>query len=102
MKIKIYHRPALHEVDDPKLVYEFETKGNDTMPLEEVFLLFNSYPYEKGMDDEPDVLRPDHPYYAQVVEYRSRHLRSLSVGDQVQIEDVLFAVLPIGWKTIQP
>lgn len=75
-------------------VFEYEVPDDSAVDvnrqLEEAFRLFN-------VGDDPDFGVPDRTALA----YRSRKLRSLSVGDVVQVGDTAHACESRGWAPVE-
>jgi len=87
-RVNIYH--AGFGGDPDKVVYSYvDEQGRfDKDICETAFELFNA-PLELIKDDKE---------YFIATDYRSKRLRSLSVGDIVQVDEVKWVCLPFGWQ----
>ena len=89
-KVKIYH--SGFEGDRDEVVYSYlERKLEvDKEICERAFHMFNA-PLDYLEDDEDFFIGTD---------YRSKRLRSLSVGDIVEVNDTKWICRPIGWQLL--
>jgi len=87
-KVNIIH--AGFGGDPNKVVYSYVDKEGEAEKVicEKAFELFNA-PLE--------FIKGDYDYFI-ATDYRSKKLRSLSVGDIVQVDNVKWVCLPIGWQ----
>jgi len=87
-RVNIYH--AGFGGDPDKVVYSYVDKEGrfDKDICENAFELFNA-PLE--------LIKGDYEYFI-ATDYRSKQLRSLSVGDIVQVDEVKWVCRPVGWQ----
>lgn len=98
MKVKVHHRTAVGgadripffspyaQEDDLLEVYAYESSAKDHgSALESAWYLFN-IGHEQGVD--------------VALAYREKRLRSLSVGDVVEVDGVRYACNPMGWARV--
>jgi len=91
--VNIYH--GAFEADDPKkLLFNYTSQGcfSDTAILNRAFMMFNV--------DPRDLMKND-SYIAKRYRNRAR-LRSLSVGDIVEIDGNKYRCMPEGWRAETP
>ena len=87
-KVNIIH--AGFGGDPNEVVYSYVDKEGETEKVicEKAFELFNA-PLE--------FIKGDYEYFI-ATDYRSKKLHSLSVGDIVQVDEVKWVCLPVGWQ----
>ena len=84
--VNIYHG-AFRDEDVNKQVFSYTDYTNlDSQILDRSFEMFNAPP--EFLKEGDDVI---------AVQYRNEKLRSLSVGDVVEIDGVRHQCLPVGW-----
>jgi len=86
--VSIYHG-AFRDEDVNKRVFTYMDWGDSKVNfiLDKAFKMFNAPP-EVLDEDELEIME----------QYRKKQLRSLSVGDVVQVEDVKYVCQSFGWK----
>jgi len=86
--VSIYHG-AFRDENVDKRVFRYAEWGDYAVEviLDKAFKMFNAPP-EALEEDEIVIME----------QYRKKHLRSLSVGDVVQVEDVKYVCQSFGWK----